>query len=224
MATVDRKCDHRSWKHLNPNPHLAVAQVSGTTANNGDIGTSTILDEATPDPTFVSITGPASVTENASVTYDIVIDNAPLTDVIVTFTYSGSASDGTDYTGVASATILAGSTTASVTIQTIDDSLGEPLEDFTIAIDSVTGGSLEDLQIDPIDFEVTTDIVDNDTPTISVSDVIVTEGSDAFAQPSVSQPTETPLTLVSWGSLNWKSLMAPALFQRHRLPSHQESR
>ena len=170
---------------------LTVARVSGTTANSGDVGTGTILDEAIPDSTFVSITGPSSVTEGNPATYNLAIDNAPLTDVTVTFTYSGTASGATDYTGVASVTIPAGATTASVTIPTIDDTLGEPLENFTISIDTLTGGSLEDLQIDPVDFEVTTDIVDNDVPAISVTDVIVTEGTDPFAQFTVelSNPT-----------------------------------
>ena len=109
---------------------LTVARVSGTTANSGDVGTGTILDEAMPDATLVSITGPATVTEGNSATYNVAIDNVPLTDVTVTFAYSGTASNGTDYTGVASVTIPAGSTTATVTIPTIDDSLGEPLENF----------------------------------------------------------------------------------------------
>ena len=170
---------------------LTVARVSGTTANSGDVGTGTILDEAIPDTTLVSITGPASVTEGNPATYNVAIDNVPLTDVTVTFTYSGTASNGTDYTGVASVTIPAGSTTTTVTIPTIDDSLGEPLENFTIAINTVSGGSLEDLQIDPVDFEVTTDIIDDDVPSISVTDVIVTEGTDPFAAFTVelSNPT-----------------------------------
>ena len=78
-----------------------------------------------------------------------------------------------------------------VTIPTIDDSLGEPLEDFTITINSVTGGSLEDIQIDPIAFEVTTDIIDDDVPKIAVNDVVVSEGFDPFAEFTValSNPT-----------------------------------
>ena len=170
---------------------LTVAHVSGATANTGDVGTGTILDDAIPDPTFVRITGPPSVTEGNSATYSVSIDNAPLTDVTVTFVYSGSANGGTDYTGVASVTIPAGSTIAMFTIPTIDDTLGEPLENFTITIDNLTGGSLEDLQIDPTDFEVTTDIIDDDVPKIAVNDVIVTEGFDAFAEFTVelSNPT-----------------------------------
>ena len=170
---------------------LTATQVSGTTANSGDTGTATIFDDPVPDPTLVSITGPGSVTEGNSATYDIEIDNVPLTDVTVTFTYSGTASGGTDYSGVASVTILAGSTLATVTIPTIDDTLGEPIENFTITIDSVTGGSLESVLIDPVNFEVTTDIIDDDAPKIAVNDVIVTEGFDAFAEFTVelSNPT-----------------------------------
>ena len=50
---------------------------------------------------------------------------------------------------------------------------------------------MEDLEIDPTDFEVTTNIIDDDVPSISVTDVIVTEGSDSFAVFTVelSNPT-----------------------------------
>ncbi len=168
---------------------LVATRVNGTTFNTSATGTGTILDDA--DPTLVSITGPASVTEGASAVYNISIDNTPITPVALTFTYTGTANNGTDYTGVATITIPAGSNTGTVTIPTIDDTLGEPLENFTITINSATGGSFEDFQIDPTDFQVTTDIIDDDVPAIDVNDVIVTEGADPFAEFTVelSNPT-----------------------------------
>ena len=109
----------------------------------------------------------------------------------MTFTYTGTASGGTDYTGVASVTIPAGSTTANFDIATINDTLGEPLENFTVTIDTITGGSLEATAISPTDNAVTTNIIDDDIPTISINDVLVTEGSDQFAEFTVelSNPT-----------------------------------
>ncbi|WP_075082765.1 Calx-beta domain-containing protein [Mariniblastus fucicola] len=170
---------------------LVVARVSGTTFNSGDTGTGTILDDPTPDPSEVSITGTTSVTEGDLASYTVAINNVPLTDVTVTFVYTGTASGGSDYTGIGSVTIPAGSTMVNFDIPTIDDTLGEPLESFTVAIDNVTGGSLEALQISVSDFEVTTDIIDDDVPEIMVTDVIVSEGADHFAQFTVelSNPT-----------------------------------
>ncbi len=168
---------------------LVATRVNGTTFNSSATGTGTILDDA--DPTLVSISGPASVTEGTSAIYTVALGNTPITPVTLNFTYTGSASGGTDYSGVATITIPAGSTTGTVTIPTINDSLGEPLENFTITISSATGGSFENFQIDPTDFEVTTDIVDDDVPKISVNDVVVTEGVDGFAEFTVelSNPT-----------------------------------
>ena len=168
---------------------LIATRVNGTTINSSVTGTGTILDDN--DVTFVSITGDTSVTEGGVANYNLASTATPVTDVIVTFTYTGTANNGTDFTGVASVTIPAGTTTGSFSIPTIDDALGEPLENFTVAINSVTGGSLEDLQIDPVAFEVTTDIIDDDVPKISVNDVIVTEGVEQFAEFTVelSNPT-----------------------------------
>ena len=168
---------------------LVATRVNGTTFNNSATGTGTILDDI--DPTLVSIAGPASVTEGNSAAYTVSLNNTPITPVTLTFSYTGSASGGTDYSGVATITIPAGSTTGTVTIPTINDSLGEPLENFTITINSATGGSFEDLQIDPTGFQVTTDIIDDDVPKIAVNDVIVTEGVEGFAEFTVelSNPT-----------------------------------
>jgi len=168
---------------------LVATRVSGTTFNTSATGLGTILDDN--DPTLVSISGPASVTEGNSAVYTVSLDSTPVSPVTLTFTYIGTASEGTDYSGVATITIAAGSTTGTVTIPTINDTLGEPLENFTIAIDSATGGSFEDLQIDPTAFNVTTDIIDDDVPEIAINDVIVTEGVEGFAEFTVqlSNPT-----------------------------------
>ena len=170
---------------------IVATQISGTTFNSGDTGTGTILDDPTPDVTNVSITGPGSVSEGSLATYTVTLDNLPLTDVTVTFSYSGTATGGTDYSGVASVTIPGGSLSTMFDIATIDDTLGEDLENFIVTIDSVSGGSLEDLQISPINNSVTTNIVDDDIPAIAVNDVFVTEGDDTHAEFTVeiSNPT-----------------------------------
>ena len=174
---------------------LVATHVSGTTLNSSATGTGTILDDPTPDVTEVEIAGPGSVTEGSSATYTVSIDNVPLTDVTVTFTFAGTAGP-TDYTGVGSVTIPAGSTTATFTIPTIDDTLGEPMENFVVTINSVTGGSLEATLISSTNNSVTTNIIDDDTPVISITDVVVTEGVETHAEFTVelSNPTFEDIT------------------------------
>ena len=174
---------------------LVVTHVSGTTQNTGDTGIGTILDDPIPDSTFISITGDTAVTEGNVANFSLTLTNAPLTPVTVNLGYTGTASGGVDYSGVATVTIPAGATTASFSIPTIDDTAGEPLESFTVSIDAATGGSLEELLIDPAQFDVTTVITDNDMPSIMVNDVIVTEAPNTFAEFTVelSNPTFEPI-------------------------------
>ncbi len=170
---------------------LIATQVAGTTLNSSATGTGTIADDPVPDPTTVGLIGPPNVTEGNMATYTVTLDNTPLTDVTVTFTYAGIAAGGTDYSGVASVTIPGGNTMATFDVATIDDSLGEPLENVIVSIDTITGGSLEGLQISPTANSVTTNIVDDDVPVIAVNDVIVTEDLDPYAEFTVelSNPT-----------------------------------
>ncbi len=161
---------------------LIATRVSGITTNNSDVGTATINDDPTPDTTLVSLVGAATVTEGSNASYTVNIDQTPATAVTLTFAYSGTAANGSDFTGVASVTIPGGGTSATFDIATIDDALFEGDEDFVITIDSVTGGSLEAVAIHPTDNQITTMIIDDDVPTVSVDDVTVSEGDDLYAE------------------------------------------
>ena len=71
---------------------------------------------------LVSIEGPASVVEGQTTAdYTVKITQAPTTDLTVNFTYSGVAVNGTDFTGVASVVIKAGTTSSTFKIATLDD-------------------------------------------------------------------------------------------------------
>ena len=100
----------------------------------------TINDETAPtnpdaQTALVSIEGPASVVEGQTTTpYTVKITQAPTTDLTVSFTYSGVAVNGTDFTGVASVVIKAGTTSSTFKIATLDDdNLAEGAEKFTVA-------------------------------------------------------------------------------------------
>jgi hypothetical protein len=84
----------------------------------------------------------------------------------VNLTYSGTAANGTDFTGVATVTIPAGSSSANFNIATIDDALTEGAESFTITVASASGGNFENLIVSGTAGSVTTSITDNDTPPV----------------------------------------------------------
>jgi hypothetical protein len=62
-------------------------------------------------------------------------------NVTVTFTKTGFATEGADYTLVGTATILAGTSVASVTLSAISDTLNETDEEVVIDIDTVENGT-----------------------------------------------------------------------------------
>ncbi len=113
--------------------------------------------------------GPASVVEGQTTAdYTVKITQAPTTDLTVSFTYSGVAVNGTDFTGVASVVIKAGTTSSTFKIATLDDNLAEGAEKFTVAINpSSLGkvGGLEDVRVDSVKSSVETTINDETAPT-----------------------------------------------------------
>jgi hypothetical protein len=123
----------------------------------------------TIDTTTVSLSGAASVIEGASAGYTVSLTNAAQTAVTVTLSYSGTAADGTDFTGITTVTIPAGASAASFSLATVDDALAEGSESFTVAIATATGGNFENLVVSGTNGSVTTGIVDNDVSVVSLS-------------------------------------------------------
>ncbi|CAG0959908.1 RTX-I toxin determinant A from serotypes 1/9 [Methylophilaceae bacterium] len=121
----------------------------------------TIVDDA--DVTTVSISGSTSTDEGDTASYTVSLTGeAQLTDVVVTLSYSGTAIDGTDYNGVTTVTIPAGSSSVDFDITTVDDLIAEGNENFTVTIVSAVGGNFENLVVSATNQSVTTTIVDNE--------------------------------------------------------------
>ncbi|WP_235581906.1 immunoglobulin-like domain-containing protein, partial [Rhizobacter sp. Root29] len=129
--------------------------------------TTTVTDSV--DTTTLSITGSGSVTEGASAGYTLSLTSPAQGPVTVTLSYSGTAADGSDYTGIATVTIPAGSSSATFSIPTLDDAVAEGSEHFTVSVASATGGGFESLVVSAANGSVTTGIVDNDSATLSLS-------------------------------------------------------
>ncbi|MFJ2984239.1 immunoglobulin-like domain-containing protein, partial [Pseudomonas sp. NPDC087185] len=136
--------------------------------------TTTVTDEPSGqgDLTTVGISGDTSVNEGNTAHYTLTLSNPSKTEVTVTLSYSGTATNGQDYTGVVTVKIPAGSSSATFDIKTIDDQLVEGSENIVIKISGATGGGFENLQVDASKSSVTTTVVDNDHAPVSTGGAV----------------------------------------------------
>ncbi|HKS13105.1 MAG TPA: immunoglobulin-like domain-containing protein [Pseudomonas sp.] len=127
----------------------SITSVSGGNYENlvaNTVQVSTAVTDTT-DNTTLSITGTTAVVEGAAASYTLALSNPAQTDVTVKLSYTGTATNGSDYTGVATVVIKAGSSQATFSVPTIKDSVTEGTEQFTVKVDSATGGNFEGLVI-----------------------------------------------------------------------------
>ncbi|SEN64656.1 type I secretion C-terminal target domain (VC_A0849 subclass), partial [Pseudomonas sp. ok272] len=170
-----------------------IEEVSGThnyenlVLNKAPI-TVTVSDEPSGqgDQTILSISGDKSIIEGQSANYSLNLTNKSQTEVTVTLKYSGTATNGTDYTGVVTVKIPAGASSVDFNINTLVDHLVEGTENFTVTIDKFSGGNFESLVLG-VD-HVKTDIIDNDHAPVSTGGSVI--GTE-----------DTTLTL-NWGNFN----------------------
>ncbi len=159
----------------------------------------TILD-AQDAPVVGIVADQSSVTEGETAAFTVSIDQVADEDVVVNFTYSGVAEDGTDFTGVASVTIPAGSTSVPLDISTINDGIYEGAEDFTVTINSVSGA---DATISPTESSADTTILDAQNPPSigNITNVAVSEeGLTDGAQDDVGD-TDTTDAVIANGTI-----------------------
>ncbi|MFP8967161.1 retention module-containing protein, partial [Pokkaliibacter sp. CJK22405] len=163
-----------------------------------------VVAAADPVDALVSISGPDNIAEGSTGTFTLTLDQTPTTDVVVQLTYSGTATDGSDYTAVTSVTIPAGSNSATFDLTTIDDNLAEGSEDLTISIGTVTGGGFNTVGASGTDGSITTNIVDEDPatdPTPQNTEVSITgpdsivEGQTGTFTVTLSQTPTTDVTV-----------------------------
>ncbi len=185
---------------------LDAGSVSATiaTANGGNFESLVVNPAAavtsitdTLDATTLSLTGAASLSEAGVASYTLSLTSPAQSAVTVTLTYSGTAANGTDFTGTASVIIAAGASSANFSVAAIDDVLAEGPESFTVAIGSATGGNFESLVVSGSAGSVSTGIVDNDIATVSLSATpsITEAGSNIVYTATLTQAPTTALTV-----------------------------
>ena len=104
--------------------------------------------EAPPPPPPVVSIDDVTVTEGGNAQFTVSLDKVWSSDVTVDWTTAnGSATAGSDYTGVSTAqtlTIAAGQSSATITVPTTDDSIDEPDETFTVTLSNPVNATLGD--------------------------------------------------------------------------------
>ncbi|MBX3622876.1 MAG: VCBS domain-containing protein [Rhizobacter sp.] len=186
--------------------YLGAASVSATiaTATGGGFeqlavdpaaATTTVSD--TLDTTTVSLTGAATVVEGAAASYTVSLTSPAQADVTVTLHYSGTAADGSDYTGVATVTIPSGASSASFSVATLADGLSEGNESLVVSLAGATGGNFEQLALDATAGTVSTTLIDVDAPpSIIIDNVVVNEATgQATFTVTLSAPSAQTVTV-----------------------------
>ncbi|RII80428.1 type I secretion C-terminal target domain-containing protein [Pseudomonas monteilii] len=142
------------------NVSAKITETSGGNFEKLDVNVTPAVTAVsdTIQTTTLSISGTTAVAEGGNATYVLNLTNKAETDVTVKLTYTGTATNGTDYTGVATVVIKANSTQGTFTIPTFKDNVTEGTENFTVKIDSATGGNFEKLAISTSAGSVTTQI------------------------------------------------------------------
>ncbi|QQX59092.1 retention module-containing protein [Pseudomonas chlororaphis] len=150
------------------NVSASIASTTGGNFENLVPSTTPAVTSVTDtiNTTTASINGSTSVTEGQVATYTVSLTSPAQTEVTLKISYSGTAADGSDFTGVYTVKIPAGASSASFNVATIDDKITEGTENFVVKIDSATGGNFENLVVSGTNGSVTTSIIDNDAPPV----------------------------------------------------------
>jgi chitinase len=162
-------------------------------------GVGTITDDDGPT---ISI-GDRTVTEGSSGTtaaaFTVTLSAVSVQAVTMRVdTSNGTASAGSDFTGITNGTLTIppASTTGTITVQVTGDVLDEAdLESYSVVISNPTGATI-------LDGTGAGGITDDDaTPTLSIGDIVVTEGSSgttpATFTVSLSAPSGRPVSVLA---------------------------
>lgn len=135
-TTVSVTVQTRVNNQVEPDPTVTMSIATGTGYTVGSPGTAQTIIKNNNVPSL-QISGSVTVSPGGAATLTISADQAPLQNTQVALSLSGSAVSGTDYDPVDPiVTLGAGSTSASVTIDTIPNSAIEPDRYIVVSISS----------------------------------------------------------------------------------------
>ncbi|MEK7422610.1 MAG: immunoglobulin-like domain-containing protein, partial [Actinomycetota bacterium] len=127
-----------------------ITAVSGGTAFESLAFSTAAVGTTVPDTvnatTLTLGGGPAGAVEGSTATgYTLTLSNVAQSAVTATLSYSGTATNGADYTGVTTVVIPSGSASATFNIAIATDTLAEGVESFTVGLSGTSGGNFESL-------------------------------------------------------------------------------
>ncbi len=169
---------------------LSLSNATGISRIVGSLATGTIVDN--DDPVEVTVSD-ASAAEGGSVSFDVVLSEAPSAPVTVDYaTADGSGVAGSDYVAAAGTlTFGVGEVSKTVDVVIVDDSEIEADENFTFVLSNVVGNATIS------NATALGTITDNDAPaaTVSVSDASATEGGNVAFTVTLSEAVSSAVTV-----------------------------
>ena len=151
---------------------VTLSSASGATLPADATATGTITDD---DQAPLSIAD-ASAHEGDSATFTVTLNPAAADEVTVDYATSVAASDTaaqSDFTAKnGTLTFAAGDTTETFTVATLEDSVDEVDETFTVTLSNASGATL------PADATATGTITDDDQAALAIADAGADEGDD----------------------------------------------
>lgn len=155
------------------------------------------------DAQKLSITGPATVNEGATATYVVSLTDGEDADATVTFSATpGAGTSAGDYAITPVTLTVPKGGSKSFTVQATQDTADEVNEPFTVSLADPVRATLDDAAK-----SVTTTIIDDDTPALSIDNVSPNEGDPAHFTLTLSQPAASNVT-VTYATANG-SAVAP---------------
>ncbi len=122
---------------------LTLGSPTGALLGTPSVHTLTISDDNLPPVVGFPITAQAAGEAAGAVTVTVQLATISGLPAVIPFSVSGTAANGSDFTISGSPlTILAGSTTGTITITPLDDPLDEPVETVVVTLDLPTGATV----------------------------------------------------------------------------------
>lgn len=161
---------------------LIEATVTSNNTENEEISRQIYLFDNDATPT-VNITTAPYLIEGKAYDYNVSLSNYFSSDVTLDFTTSSGTADTSDYIETnTSVTFLAGERYSQFPIITVDDTLIELEETYTITVTVTSGNATSNL------IPITVTIIDNDViPTITVFRNDVNEGNTAYVSANLNR-------------------------------------
>ena len=167
-----------------------VTSGSGYTVGAPSSATVTVTDDDDPE---VSITAGATVTEGGDATFTVTTSTAPATSLFVNVSVDDGVGDFISGPAPQMVTIPAGSTSATLMVPTVDDSMNEVDGMITVTLTSGTGYTVAA----PPAHRATVTVSDDDTPEVRITagNSPITEGAAATFAVTASTASASALTV-----------------------------